>query len=326
MHGGIGDVLLWIPALKFMKEKPDVLYLYDTPELELLKENGLVHEVFLVKSKLQLIRFQFKKRGFYDNIFLNHLCGGSFLLKMMSRCGVTVISNSSHFKSTSNNFIHRDPYPGIHDSQQNYLLLHGRVPPAESISFQLEMKSKKFNEIPDKYFCIHLAAGNDQTPYKNWPLNHWKSFIEKLIQKYPQHHFVFLGSEDEKRLLEQMNFKENRIHSLAGKTTLSEAGSVLKSAELFIGPDGGLMHLAVCAGIKTYTIWGGSSTVFYSYQEFDKYKHKVVNLQLPCIPCNAWLNPNTSKTIDPLKCPDFACMKDLKPDKVFNELTEFYTN
>lgn len=326
MNGGIGDVLLWIPALKFMKVKPDVVYLYGTPELQLLKDNGLVHETFLIKSKMQLIRFQFQKSGFYDNIFLNHLCGGSFLLKMMSRCGVTVISNSSHFKSTSNNFIHRDPYPGIHDSQQNYLLLHGRVPPPESISFQLEMKSNDLKKNPDKYFCIHLSAGNDQTPYKNWPLHHWKIFIERLILNFPQHHFVFLGSENEKRLLEELNLKDSRIISMAGSTTLTEAGFVLKSAELFIGPDGGLMHLAVCAGIRTFTIWGGSSTVLYSYESLDKNKHRVVGLQLPCMPCNAWLNPNRNKTNDPLKCPDFSCLKELDPDKVFDQLTVFYTN
>lgn len=326
MHGGIGDVLLWVPALKFMKVKPDVLYLYGTPELKLLQENGLVNEIYHVKSKLQLIQFQFKKRAYYDNVFLNHLCGGSFLLKMMSRCSVTVISNSTHFKSTSRNFILKDPAPGIHDSQQNYLLLHGRIPSVETISFQLKMNESKVKDLPEKYFCIHLAAGNDQTPYKNWPLQHWKSFIEAILKKYPEMHLVIMGSEDEKGLLQQLNINDGRVLSLAGKTSLYEAGSVLSGAELFIGPDGGLMHLAVCSGIRTFTIWGGSSSVLYSYESFEAKQHKIVKSELSCMPCNAWLNPNTSKTTDPLRCPDFACLKSLTPDKVSEELNLFYTN
>lgn len=326
MHGGIGDVLLWIPALKFMQVKPDVLYLYSTPELQLLKENGLVSETFHVKSKLQLIQFQFSKKSYYDNVFLNHLCGGSFLLKMMSLCSVTVISNSAHFKSTSRNFILKHPAPGIHDSQQNYLLLHGRIPKNETVSFELKINETKNFDLPKKYFCIHLAAGNDQTPYKNWPLQHWKSFIESILKKYSDIHLVILGSKDEEGLLQKLNIQDKRILSLAGKTSLSEAGSVLSGAELFIGPDGGLMHLAVCSGIRTFTIWGGSSSVLYSYENFDPAKHKIIKSELPCMPCNAWLNPNTSKTTDPLRCPDFACLKGITPDKVTEQLNLFYTN
>ncbi len=324
MHGGIGDVLLWLPALKFMKVKPDVLYLYGTPELELLKLNGLVNEAFHAKNKLQLLKFQLKKRGFYDNVFLNHLCGGSFLLKIMSMCSVTVISNSSHFKGASKNFIHRTPESNIHDAKQNYLLLHGRIPVLESSSFELTMPSFDLAFTKEKFIAVHIADAAKQTPYKNWPIKHWQKMIDLLLKVYPDYKFVFLGSAQEIEFIDQLNLEQSKFISLAGKTNLTQAGAVLSKASVLIGSDSGIMHLAVCAGTPTFSIWGGSSEVLYSYHEIAPTRHKIVNIKAACAPCNAWLNPNTTKTDDPLKCPDFSCMIELKPEFAFEQFKTFF--
>ncbi|MBK9284866.1 MAG: glycosyltransferase family 9 protein [Sphingobacteriaceae bacterium] len=322
IHGGIGDVLLWVPTLKDLIVKPDILLINDTPELEILKKNNLVHEILKVNSKLQWILFSWKNRKKYNNIFLNHLCGGKLILFFLKKCGDTVITNSKNISSRSGNLIIKNPEPNIHDASQNYLLVLGKTPKLNQNHFSL-VPSQSSEKLVKNYFCIHLCAGNAKTPYKNWPVHHWKTFLESLQIKYPDKDFVFLGGKGEEIVFNQLNLNPQKFISLIGKTSLNELDGILKGAELFIGPDGGLMHLAFALGLKSFVIWGASSSVYYSYEQVEKVDYKIVKLNLNCMPCNAWLNPNKSKASNPLLCPDFKCLNDLKPDFVLSELEKF---
>ena len=321
--GGIGDVLTWVPALKAMRVKPDVLYLNGTPLLSILKENDLVNEVYQVEGKFALMRFAIAKRAKYDNVFLNHLCGGRLLLSGMRILSHRVFSNSENFGHASGNFIQRDILKGVHDSVQNFFLLHGRKPDLVADSFALKVQREAEKPI-SPYLCIHLAAGNGQTPYKNWSMKNWAEFIDLLQKELPQFTFVLLGGKEETMMADQLvQFSVSKWNKV-GRTSLNEAASLISGAKIFIGPDGGLMHLSVCMGIRTFTLWGASSQRLYGYQELFPSDHQSVSLQLPCSPCNAWQDPNRSRTSDPLTCSDFACMRDLKPPFVLQRFLSFF--
>jgi len=114
--------------------------------------------------------------------------------------------------------------------------------------------------------------------------------------------------------------------SLAGKTSLSQLIQVLNQSQLFIGLDGGLLHLSVALGKPTFTIWGPSSEKLYGYEQFNATLHKCVRLKLNCFPCSAWINANHTKTKNPETCPDQACMKQLSAEEVFTQLTNYVTH
>ncbi len=332
IYGGIGDSLLWIPVLKAFEVKPDVVFLYQTPEIKILKENNLIRNAFKIKNKFQLVLFCLKHFKVYENIYLNHLCGGSFLMKMGSYCAKDVVTNSRHYsndaiptysKKVVTKFI--PIINDVHDSIQNYFLVHKKTPQFSSSDFELQIKPSHIS-LPASFIAVQLSAGNNQTLYKNWPINQWAAFFELVCKKYPDQKFVLLGSKDEESLASQLYINNGNIISLIGKTTIDETFAVIKKSNLFIGLDGGLLHVAVACNKPTFTIWGGSSTILYGYNSLLGSKHCEVKQNLNCMPCNAWQNANTSKTKDPLLCPDFACLQTLSPAAVFKNYMKFIVN
>lgn len=325
-YGGIGDILLWIPALKAIENKPDVIFLYGTPEIKILQQNKLVRNVFIIKNKSELFAFVLTHFKLYQAVFLNHLCGGSFLMSLMSFCSKGMITNSLNYLDIQKkNLLKRKVLENVHDSLQNYYLVFEKEAILTTADFSLTIPETKKINLPSSFIAVQLGAGNNQTPYKNWPIDKWNSFFELLIKKYPNQKFVFLGHRDEEPLFKKLNIQSENFISLTGKTSIDETFEVISKSDFFLGPDGGLMHVAVCCGKPTFTIWGGSSPVLYAYDNLLGRKHRVVKQNLTCMPCNAWLRPNVSKTYDPIKCPDFICLHSLSAGKVLEEFAEFYS-
>jgi ADP-heptose:LPS heptosyltransferase len=135
---------------------------------------------------------------------------------------------------------------------------------------------------------------------------------------------VILGDHSEKELAAKVQGDNDKIHSLAGETNLTEAMALLKKCNLFMGSDSGLMHLAAALDTPTLTLWGPSDRSLYSWEQIDPSRHAVITAAPECGPCNSWLNPNTSRVSDPLQCPDYQCMKDITVDQAFEAFTRHW--
>ncbi|WP_026759294.1 glycosyltransferase family 9 protein [Selenomonas ruminantium] len=95
--------------------------------------------------------------------------------------------------------------------------------------------------------AMGIGASDDTHKY---PINQWHTVIEKLIKKIDVC-FVLLGGPEDKgdgRYLQE-NCASAMIIDLTGKTSLREAAAVLAEADLFLGNDSGMMHLATA--VKT---------------------------------------------------------------------------
>ena len=78
--------------------------------------------------------------------------------------------------------------------------------------------------------------------------------------------------------------------SLAGQGNIKVAAAVLEQADLFIGNDAGLMHIATAVGTPVVAIFG-----LTNYQAWGPYtgekqaeqsaRATIVHLDLPCMPC-----------------------------------------
>lgn len=74
------------------------------------------------------------------------------------------------------------------------------------------------------------------------------------------------------------------IVNLQGKTTLTQLIELLRRCDLFIGNDGGVMHLAAAAGIHVVAVFGPSNaTAWHPWTSPDRYT--VVQTHLECQPC-----------------------------------------
>jgi len=326
---GIGDALLLIPLVKQLKNKGfQVTGFFNSkhPCEEIFKYINLLDELVVCKSKWQQIIYSFKSIIRFDSAYINYFAASRVNLLTAAICSKHIFTNrkvdSMLFKLFSYKIKYIEPVKNIHDSQQNLNLLDSNAK-VSLPDLYIDFTDKKERIFSYPYIAIQISAGNNKIAYKNWPVNYWISFLTMLLEQYPERRIVLLGDENEVDMAAKITASlGSNINSLAGKTSIHEVMNVLNQSELFIGLDGGLMHLAVALGKPTFSIWGPSSVSLYGYEKFSS-RHKCVNLNLPCAPCSAWINANHTKATKPELCPDHACMQQLMPQDVFNQFKEF---
>jgi len=105
---------------------------------------------------------------------------------------------------------------------------------------------------------------------------------------------LLLGGPEEAELHQQiMDMMQSNmpVRSFAGKGNIKVIAAVLEQADLFVGNDSALVHLAVAVDTPTVAIFGltnhkawGPFTGGTSESEPER-KAVVVRLGLPCMPC-----------------------------------------
>jgi ADP-heptose:LPS heptosyltransferase len=103
---------------------------------------------------------------------------------------------------------------------------------------------------------------------KRWPVTHFNSLARQL-----QPHFdaiILLGSPAEAGTCRQVAAGVPLpCRVLAGRTDLLQAAAVMQQAELFVGNDSGLGHLAAAAGTPTVTVFGPGDPARYHPWQAD---------------------------------------------------------
>ncbi len=79
--------------------------------------------------------------------------------------------------------------------------------------------------------------------------------INKIINKFKQHHFLFLCSEEQKTKLEGLK-NSNNLTIADGNYKLNQLISIFEHAKIFIGVDSGLTHLALKTDIHVIAVIG----------------------------------------------------------------------
>ena len=106
------------------------------------------------------------------------------------------------------------------------------------------------------YVVIAVGGVDPYRTYSNWAglLKKYENLTNlKIIN------VVLVGSGNGKsdaELLERQSYIKIKIINLVGKISLLQTRSIIMDAELFIGCDGGLMHIAHSTGIPTVTLFG----------------------------------------------------------------------
>lgn len=143
-------------------------------------------------------------------------------------------------------------------------------------------------------------------PAKCWPQEYFRDVITYFLN-HSQEEFLFFGTAAEKVELENLcaGLPQERLHILAGKTTLRELACAMKLCTLIVSNDSGPMHLAASLKTPLIALFGSTEPVVTA-----PYQHGIV-LQKPtfCSPCFK------------RKCPiDFRCMRELPPSYVIEEM------
>ena len=148
---------------------------------------------------------------------------------------------------------------------------------------------------------------------KRWPLDYYQQLIH-LIHGQKRMPVVLLGDQEDAKRFKSLEVLPNVIN-LAGKLTLLESAVMISKAKFLVSNDTGLMHMATAVKTPVVAIFG-STVKEFGFFPFRS-QHKVAeNKGLWCRPCSH---------IGRNRCPlgHFKCMKELKPQMVFNLVKEW---
>jgi ADP-heptose:LPS heptosyltransferase len=324
---GLGDALLLVPLLNALKNDGfEVTGFFNStnPCEALFSETTLLDKIIVKPNKIDLISFAMLNNKKFDCIYLNHQANSrsnqwaaaelSDNVYLLGAWYTKVRHKQFHFNSAKAN---------IHDALQNAWLYNKELKLSDlDFSLHYTPTSQSAFQIEAPYLVLQHSSGNNQTPYKNWDEQKWLALFKHIATRLPNYKIVLLGDKNEMAITNQISHHANVV-SLIGQTTISDTISIVANAEFYVGLDSAFMHLAFLLDKPTFSIWGGSSPTLYSYEWKDPKQHKVVSLHLDCAPCNAWVGPNATRVTNPLKCPDFNCVKDLSLEMVIEAFDYF---
>lgn len=105
----------------------------------------------------------------------------------------------------------------------------------------------------------------------------------ELVQTEHQLDVVLLGTNDDQAIAREAAARAHaRIINLAGSTSLREAIGIIARAQVAVGPDTGLMHIAAAVGTPVVSLWGATDprrTGPYGFAEL------AIQGQAECVPC-----------------------------------------
>ena len=326
--GGLGDTLLFIPLLKELKKKQFSItcIFYARDKNDCLFDESLFDHKVHINSKTGLFVFALKNRKRFVNFYINHLGNGRaiYLTAAMSSYRVTRTAVLKTINSQLCRNIRVES--ALSDAEQNLHLLYtaanARINNIQD--FYLTLPRQATDAMQDAYI-IQVSAGNNTTPFKNWPMQNWIGLVTKLCYTFQNSSFIIVGDAFETgyaNAFEKLNIPNCKV--LIGKTSVVEVFDLVASSKGYIGLDSGIMHMAVALQKKTVTLFGASDEQLYGYSQLDNARHLVITSSISCRPCAAWKNANTSRVTDPMQCPDLACLTNIKEADVFDSLVAHF--
>lgn len=304
---GLGDTVLLLPMLKkILTDYPSVKLdcaVNANGSEELLELTGLpVRKIYNVKQKISgylsflsqiLIRH-------YDLIILPYKSGKkenllSFLSCCRKRIGFSFKNVFYKYYFTLFDFLINIPLPVKWN--EHYIIKNLRL--AEFLS-GIKYQIKNYSEIIQftflhrnktdafikknklhSYLVFHLGAGDKD---RLWHINNYIELIKKILVRYKKYKIVLVGKG---RIESQLNHKvlsavsDKRI-MIFNNNSLENIMLILQNAEMTIGNDSGIMHLASLFSNKILSI-----------QSYANYKHTapagngvyVIRRKLDCSPC-----------------------------------------
>jgi heptosyltransferase-2 len=117
---------------------------------------------------------------------------------------------------------------------------------------------------PARRVALYPGAGA-YSKARRWPGDRFAEVGRHLADRSANHdqtraEIVVVGGADERELAETIASQIGpAARSLAGQTSLKVLGAVLERCDLFVGNDGGVMHVAVAVGTPVVAIFGPSN-------------------------------------------------------------------
>lgn len=334
ISSGIGNAIFLIPLIKELQKHGEVHAICDSPYFsERIFERlntQLFDKVTDLRSTSKIVVTALKSVSKFDHVYLDY-----FAATRKNLAFSTLIGRNVHTLRIPRNLpnifknrirLHR-MVAGAHESTQYLRYFKPDTTDLELCQTDFNIEPFSSNRaLPTNYITLQPGAGNNLTPWKTWPLDNWVDLTKKFIELYPEIKILVLGDSHDSHMEPYLTSLGSNVQSYINNTQLSEIPSLIQGALIHIGGDSGLLHIAGAVGVKTITIAGGSDPEIFGWHKIDRNRHYLIQHKLPCHPCYRHYLPNQSRTIDPAKCPDFKCIRDVTVNEVVLAIESLLNN
>ncbi len=172
------------------------------------------------------------------------------------------------------------------------------------------------NNVKNENYIVFSGGSGELEKHKRWTIGGYRELLIKIIDNMHLK-IVFVGSKSEQEIVSKIlggldKRYLNKTIQLNGKTNLKELINVLRNAELVIGNDNGVLHIASACNSKILGLFG--STDFAITGPNGNFVN-IIDNRIECAPCYA-KNGNIKG------CEDNICMKSIDYKDVYKEVSE----
>ena len=154
------------------------------------------------------------------------------------------------------------------------------------------------------------ASWGAQAAQKHWPSQQYAFLVDKIIAKTKAAIILMGDLKDQSLCYELTRQGSNSIYDAVGKTDLLQMAALLKLCRLAVVNDGGPLHVAVAAGVKTVSIFGPVDPLVYG--PYSLSGDTVIQKNLPCQPCY--------RQFRKAYCEHLSCLNQLTVQEVYEKI------
>ena len=321
--GGIGDEILFLPALiSLKKEFPDSkITLALEPRSKGIKDlTNIIDDLFLIDIKhknkyIELLKLIFlARKGKFDlaitagrNKFMSIIL---FLTRIKRRYG---------YKTGKLSEILLTKAVPLNKNQYACDMYHDLVVPITNIKTSLPQIDIESVEKQANTILVHPGVSKLSVKMgmiKTIPAQKWAETIDLLVESGKK--VILTGGPDDKECIETIretmkNASSPNFIDYFGKTkNLVELAELISSTEKFVCSDSAPLHIAVALGVKTYVIFGPTdykTLIPNTPDVIPITAHDNCNLK-PCL----WERRQTT-------CKNLICL-DIQPSNIVKAINE----
>ncbi len=270
----IGDCILSMPVLNSIRRNfPDarIGWVIEGAASQLLHGHSALDDMFVVPKRAfhspsTLWKLASQLRAWKPDITLDlqGLTKSSLLAWLSgakSRLGFhRDLFDGRELSSFLNNRLYKPESQHIIDRSLELLRLLGVDDSMVSFDLPEQINDAKFadrtlrsTQLGDRFAIINVGAG---WASKIWPSDRYASIARHLGGKWGTPSLVVWSGQEEKLAADQVVAESGGHATLAPPTTLTQLGSLIRRASLFVGSDTGPMHLSVALGTPTIGLIG----------------------------------------------------------------------
>lgn len=340
---GIGDALMFTPALKLLKEsypasQIDALVMFKGVQeiYSRLDEITNIHYYdYLKASRTASLAFTLSLRNKYDisiNVYPSNRKEYnliSYLIGAKKRAAVKYLRQGNFNLSFLNNVLIKEN-DALHNVEENVLLtgkltdkIYEEIPP---LNFPLKEEENDYAEkylsglpITDSGFTAGFHPGC--ATLKNHAKRRWETekfaALGKILIKEKDAKILVFGGPDEAELKNSILSALPPSNAWGVDTdSLAKTAAVMKRCNIFITNDSSLMHVASALKLKTVAVIGPTNTNYIHPWQTD---YRIASLNLECAPCFHYSPKPLTCARDDMQ---FKCIKELEVSLVYEKILE----